>query len=164
MPAAAPLTDDNVWSAIQKGREYLINLQASDGSFGPGGKGGKGSSNGSYSAICFMTLAYLGEHPNRPVISKGMDYLMKLDPMTDFGRKQGYALPMRIMGLSYIHNKLLGENRTLVRKKITEDLATATLTAAPAAPAAPAPTSPPAQASVAPAVETSTTNKGFTTC
>jgi hypothetical protein len=115
----AKVTSEQVNRAIQKAREFLINQQQPDGSWG--GQAG-------YSALAFMTLAYMGEHPNREVMSKGMDYLMSLDPDRDMDggggspRCRGYTLPIRVMGLSYVHNKLLGEKRELVRKQMQVDL------------------------------------------
>jgi len=111
--AGAKVTSDQVNSAIQKAREYLINQQKPNGAWGE---------HAGESALVFMTLAYMGEHPNREVISKAMDYLLKCDVENDFGDRQGYGVPIRVMGLSYIHNKLLGEKRELVRKQMLADL------------------------------------------
>ena len=111
------VTDERVLQAIQKAREYLINQQQPVGSFGAKGNLGAGPS-----ALAFMTLAYMGEHPNRDVMSKGMDFLMRCDADRDFAGKQGYAVPIRVMGLSYVHNKLLGEKRALVRQQMLADL------------------------------------------
>jgi len=118
-PAGA-VTDEEVLKAIEAGREHLLGLAKDDGSFG--GSGGAESGAGGISALVFMTLAYMGEHPNRPAMSKGLDYLLNLDADQGFGTRQGYCVPIRIMGLSYIHNKLLGDKRTAVRQKMTEDL------------------------------------------
>ncbi|MGB2754615.1 MAG: DUF4159 domain-containing protein [Phycisphaerae bacterium] len=118
-PAGAKVTSDQVNRAIQKAREFLINQQQPDGSWG--GQAG-------YSALAFMTLAYMGEHPNREVMTKGLNHLMSLDPDRNMDggpgspRCRGYTLPIRVMGLSYIHNKLLGEKRELVRKHMLADL------------------------------------------
>ncbi|MCX5673406.1 MAG: hypothetical protein NTX87_00200, partial [Planctomycetota bacterium] len=60
--AVANLTDEMVWRAIERGREYLINQQRPDGGWG---------NNAGHSALVFMTLAYMGQHPNREVMSKG---------------------------------------------------------------------------------------------
>jgi hypothetical protein len=118
LPARAEVTDEEVRRAIEKGREYLISLGQPDGSFVAGAGGMKGC----YSAIVFMTLAYMGEHPNREVMAKGLDYLLNLNIESNFNDRQGYAGPIRVMGLSYIHNKLLGDRRTAVRQKMLEDL------------------------------------------
>ena len=118
---ARAVTDDEVQRAIAKGREFLINQQNPDGSFGK--NAGSASCD---SALAFMTLAYMGEHPNRDVMSKGLDYLMKLDAKQftyDGGLRCGYAVPIRVMGFSYIlRNPLSGEKRAILRAKVTEDL------------------------------------------
>jgi len=111
--AGARVTSDRVNRAIGKAREYLINQQKPDGSWGK---------HAGESALAFMTLAYMGEHPNRKVMGKAMDYLMNCDADKDFGGRQGYGVPIRVMGLSYIHNKLLGDKRKLVRKHMQADL------------------------------------------
>ena len=111
--AVANLTDEMVWRAIERGREYLINQQRPDGGWG---------NNAGHSALVFMTLAYMGQHPNREVMSKGLDHLLVQNPDTDFDGRPGYGLPIRIMGLSYIYNKLLSDKRTIVRLKMMEDL------------------------------------------
>ncbi len=114
----AAVTDDEVQRAIQRGKEYLISLQQPNGSFGEG-KHGYGES-----CLIFMTLAYMGMHPNHPVMSKAVDFHLNLNPDTDMGGRQGYALPMRVMGLSYVHNKFLesGSQRGIVRRKMYEDI------------------------------------------
>jgi len=117
---ASAVTDDEVVKAIEEGRAHLISLAKDDGSFGGGG--GSDSGAGGISALVFMTLAYMGEHPNRPHMSKGLDYLLNLDAEQGFGTRQGYCVPIRIMGLSYVHNKLLGDKRTAVRQKMIEDV------------------------------------------
>ncbi|MCX5683394.1 MAG: hypothetical protein NT049_06895, partial [Planctomycetota bacterium] len=118
-PASA-VTDDEVLKVIEEGRAHLIGLSKGDGSFG--GSGGDAGGTGGLSAMVFMTLAYMGEHPNRPHMSKGLDYLLNLDADQGFGTRQGYCVPIRIMGLSYVHNKLLGDKRTAVRQKMMEDI------------------------------------------
>ena len=118
-PAGA-VTDDEVVKAIDAGREHLISMAKGDGSFSGGG--GPEAGQGGISALVFMTLAYMREHPNRPYMSKGLDYLLNLDADQGFGTRQGYCVPIRIMGLSYIHPYLLGDKRTAVRQKLTEDI------------------------------------------
>jgi hypothetical protein len=114
------LTDADVIKALDAGREYLIKQSQADGSFG--GKGGETGQAG-VSALVFMTLAYMGEHPaNRPYMARGLDFLLNQDADTGFGSRQGYAAPIRVMGLSYIHNKLLGDKRTTVRKMMELDI------------------------------------------
>ena len=111
------VNEETVDRAIEKGREYLLQQAQPDGSFGKGGQ-----HHGGVSALVFMTLAYMGQHPNHPVMTKGLDYLLNLDAGKGFGDRPGYAVPIRIMGLSYVHNKLLGEKRAQVRQKMLEDL------------------------------------------
>lgn len=111
--AGAEVTDEKVRAAIEKAREYLINQQKPDGSWG---------AEAGESALVFMTLAYMGQHPNREVMAKGLDYLIRQDPDTNFSGHQGYGVPIRIMGLSYIHNKLLGAKKALVRQQMMADL------------------------------------------
>jgi len=117
---AGAITDDDVSSAIAKAREWFINQHQPDGTFGGGG-GGRQYLNCT-TAQAFLTLAYMGEHPNHAVMSSTLDYLLKLDAMTDFENKQGYGVPMRVMGFAYIHGKLLGDKRAIVRQKMLEDL------------------------------------------
>jgi hypothetical protein len=117
-PPKPAFSDEDVRRAIERGREYLINLQNPDGSFGPINEW-----TGCQSAMVFMTLAYMGEHPSRVVMTKGLDYLLKLDADRNFNHRQGYALPIRVMGLSYVQNKLSTEKRAAVRRRILGDLA-----------------------------------------
>jgi len=110
------VTDEDVRQAIEKGRQFLISQAKPDGSFAGGNLAG------GHSALAFMTLAYMGEHPNREHMASGLNYLMGLDATTGFGNRQGYAVPIRIMGLSYIYKKLLGDRRRLVSLLATQDL------------------------------------------
>ena len=118
-PKAAPpkeITDEDVRQAIEKGRRYLIGQAKPDGSFA------SGKMKGGHSALAFMTLAYMGEHPNRDHIANGLTYLMGIDPDGGFDKRQGYALPIRVMGLSYIYKKLLGDRRRLVAMQGGQDI------------------------------------------
>ncbi|MCX5655660.1 MAG: DUF4159 domain-containing protein [Planctomycetota bacterium] len=116
-PALA-ITDAEVVKAIEEGRNHLVGLAKGNGSFGDGGDGG----HGGMSALVFMTLAYMREHPNRPHMSNGLDYLLNLDADQGFGTRQGYCVPIRIMGLSYIYSRLLGDKKVAVRQKMYEDV------------------------------------------
>ncbi len=124
----AGVTDEHVRRAIERGHEYLIGLQAKDGSFTTSGKtksrgAGVSSRNGApYSTLIFMTLGYMGDHPNRPVMEKALKYVMGLDPDEAYGHSLGYALPIRIMGLCYVHDKLAGERQREVRALIQSDI------------------------------------------
>ena len=118
---ASAVTDAEVRAAIEKGRQYLVGLAKPNGSFGGTG-GGPHEGGGGQSCLVFMTLAYMREHPNRDHMAKGMDFILNLDADRDFETRQGYGVPIRVMGLSYVHNKLLGDKRTAVRQKMTEDV------------------------------------------
>ena len=104
--------------AIAKGREFLINLQNPDGSFTPEARW-----RGCYSTLITMTLAYLGEHPNRPTMSKALDYVVSLAPNRDFHQRDGYAIPIRVMCLAYVHGKVGADKQAQVRRLMQEDLA-----------------------------------------
>ena len=119
LPAGAAVTDDEVQKAIEKGRGYLISLARPDGSFGTGDGG-----PGGISALVFMTLAYMREHPNRDYMSRGLDFLMNVNPETAMGGRQGYAVPIRIMGLAYLQSQVLlvGDKRQTMRLKMMEDI------------------------------------------
>ncbi len=118
--ARAAVTDAQVTRAIEKGKEYLISQRNGDGSIGKGLAGDQ--------LLAFMTLAYMGLHPNRPVIGDALDWALAINPDGDLdgrpgGHKcRGYSLPIRTMALSYVHNKLLGDRRNLVRQKMMEDI------------------------------------------
>jgi hypothetical protein len=114
-PALAKVTDAQVLQAINRGKEWLISQQKANGSFG----GGHGQGE---SCLAFMTLAYMGMHPNREVMAKALTFHMNLNPDADMGGRQGYALPIRVMGLSYVHDELLGEKRAAVRRRMLEDV------------------------------------------
>ena len=115
-PPKKGLTDEVVRDAIERGRKYLISQAQPDGSFS------SGSMKGGHSALAFMTLAYMGEHPNRDHMTKGIEYLMGLGADTGFNNKQGYAVPIRVMGFSYVYKKLLGDRRRHVALKAKEDI------------------------------------------
>jgi hypothetical protein len=118
LPAQA-ITDDDVVKAIEKGKAYLISLANPDGSFS---KSFDVIPVGERSVLFYMTLAYLGEPPSREYMAKGLDYLLRIDVMKDLGNRQGYSVPIHIMGLSYVYNKVPPNKRTAIRLKIQEDL------------------------------------------
>ncbi|HUU10310.1 MAG TPA: DUF4159 domain-containing protein [Phycisphaerae bacterium] len=115
-PAPKPITDVEVSRAIELGRQYLVRQAKPDGSFATGNMAG------GLSALTFMTLAYMGEHPNREHMDKGLTYLMDLGADVSFHDRQGYAVPIRVMGLSYVYKKLLGGGRRFVQMKAKEDI------------------------------------------
>jgi len=108
-----PITDKEVFAAFNKARTHLISRQNPDGSWGD---------HAATSALVFMTLARMGEHPNREVMIRGLVHLLGADTDKDFGGLQGYGVPMRLIGLSHIHYKLLGEKRDLVRRQMMADI------------------------------------------
>ena len=112
----AGLTDEVVRNALERGRQFLIAQAKPDGSFTAGGM------KGGLSALVFMTLAYMGEHPNRDYMDKGLEYLMDLDADAGFDKKQGYAVPIRVMGFSYLYRHLLGDRKRHVALKAKEDI------------------------------------------
>jgi len=112
----AGLTDEVVRNALERGRQFLIAQAEPDGSFTAGGM------KGGLSALVFMTLAYMGEHPNRDYMDKGLEYLMDLDADAGFDKKQGYAVPIRVMGFSYLYRHLLGDRKRHVALKAKEDI------------------------------------------
>ena len=116
-PARADLTDEDVRRAIEKGKEYLINLQGADGSFAGGG----GGNAGDISCLVYVTLAYMKVHPNPAVMQKGLDYIMGLSAEAGLS-KPGYSLPMRTMALAYVYPELLSRRRAQLRLKMQEDI------------------------------------------
>ena len=117
---AAAVTHDDVQRATEKGREYLINQQNPDGSFGKDESGRVWNS-----LLAFMTLSYMGEHPNHDVMSKAIDYVVHLGPK-DFEAcgpgHCGLAGPARMMGMSYTYQRLGGERRALFKARMNDDL------------------------------------------
>jgi hypothetical protein len=115
--AGAQITDEDVLKAIDAGHNWLVGKCNPDGSFSDdkGMLGGK-------SALAFMTLAYMGDHPNREHMTRALEYLVAIDADRGFNQRQGYAVPIRVMGLSYVHNKIIGDKRAVVRMKMLEDL------------------------------------------
>ncbi len=112
----ADVTDEDVRRAIEKGKEYLISRQGADGAFA-----GERGMSGDYTCFVYMTLAYMGMHPNRPVMDKGLQAILALSADAGLSRP-GYSLPMRTMALAYVHNKLLGDRRTAVRQAMMQDV------------------------------------------
>ena len=113
-PQGPKVTDKMVRDAIERGRAYLLSTGGADGVLATGEHGS------SETALAFMTLAYMGEHPNRPQMSKTLDYLLNINIDGGFGGKQGYAAPIATMGFAYIYRKLLSEKRDAVRLKMYE--------------------------------------------
>jgi predicted secreted Zn-dependent protease len=97
-PAVA-VTDDDVWKAIDKAKEYIVSRQLAGGLW-PEEKLPEGAGEVGTSETVFFTLAYMGEHPNRDYMGKALDAILKRSLDTT------YAVSMRAMGLAYIRNKL----------------------------------------------------------
>ncbi|MDK1032782.1 MAG: prenyltransferase/squalene oxidase repeat-containing protein, partial [Planctomycetia bacterium] len=100
--AEAKVTDDDVRRAIEKAKEYLLSQQAENGSW-------------SETAIVMCTLTYIGMHPNRPSIAKGLYFLVD-KPETNV-----YRLSLKVMALSYVQNKLIGKRRQIIRKVLISE-------------------------------------------
>jgi hypothetical protein len=118
--AAPAVTDDDVCSAITKGREYLINQQNPDGSFGK-----DESARAWNSLLVFTTLGFMCEHPNHEVMSKGLDYALHLGAK-DFeacgAGHSGLAAPTRVMGLTFIYRSIGSEKKAVIKNVMKEDL------------------------------------------
>jgi hypothetical protein len=113
-----PITDATVAEAIEKGKQWLIKQAKPDGSFSSANDMKNGET-----ALVFMTLAYMGEHPtNRPYMDRGLMYLMNVPADTGFDNRQGYAVPIRVMALSYVYRKLGADRRNLANLKAREDI------------------------------------------
>jgi len=117
-PARAAVTDEDVRRAIERGKEFLLNLRNPDGTFT-----NEVRWRGCYTALVMMTLARLGEHPNRDVMTTGLNYLVACDADRDFNSKQGYALPIRVMALAYVHNRCAADRQAGIRQKMRDDIA-----------------------------------------
>ena len=113
-PQHGQVTDDDVTQALERARECLISQRLPDGTF----RGGE-----DYTTLALMTLAYMGEHPNREVMARGLEYLMNSSqrPVAAGGRP-GYAVPIRIMALCYMCGKLAPDKQAAVRLKVRSDI------------------------------------------
>ncbi|MFO8015086.1 MAG: DUF4159 domain-containing protein [Phycisphaerae bacterium] len=116
-PAPGEVTDADVTAALEKGKAYLLGLQNPDGSFSHSVRW-----RNCYTSLILMTLAYMGEHPNRPYMREGFNYLINLEANRAFGGKEGYAVPVRIMALAYLYRHLTAEQRERARQVMTSDL------------------------------------------
>jgi hypothetical protein len=108
-PASA-ITDDDVLRAIERAKEWLVNEDKNgtwpqeEGAY-PGGR----------SAMALYTLAYAGEHPNRPVISVALDAAIARPS------DKTYVRAMRTLALAIIQNKLADPKRAVVRQALVAD-------------------------------------------
>jgi len=95
-PSPSGPTYEDVVSAIERGRQYLISRQNPDGSFGA-----DPTWSDTDSALVFMTLACLGESPNRDYMDKALHYAVKRPLETTC------TVSARLSGLADIRNKFL---------------------------------------------------------
>jgi len=112
-PATAKaVTDEDVVKALDKAQAYLIGLQQPDGAWPEGG-----GLSGSYgqSEMALFTLAYIGVHPNRDVMTKALDTVL-FRPL-----QHTYAVSMRAMALAILQKKLAGDKRDTVRQAMNAD-------------------------------------------
>jgi hypothetical protein len=114
-PAALGLTDTEVVRAIDKAKEFLISRQGGNGLWPEQSYHAAPSPCGN-SEMALFTLAYTGEHPNRPVIAKALDALMNRN--LDYT----YAISMRVMAYAIIQNKLASPKRDIVRNALKADV------------------------------------------
>ncbi len=107
VPAAARgVTDEDVLRTIQRAREYLINLQGPDGRW-PEGQFHRNITGG-HTAMALLTLVFIGESPNRPVVSKGLDAILN-EPDTST-----YVTSLHIMALAQVKRQLVGDRQRRV--------------------------------------------------
>ena len=113
-PAAEPaagVTDDQVQRAIEKAKEWLIGMSQN-------GKWPQYEEHyaGGTTCMALYTLAYIGEGPNRPVITAALDNVLTA------ASNSAYVHSMRIMALATLQNKLTGTKRDTVRQAMTADV------------------------------------------
>jgi len=108
------LTDEEVVKAIERGQKWLESQQGKNGAW-PEQKYHAAPTPCGHTEIAMFTLAYTGVHPNRPVMSRGLEVLLT--------RNLGYtyAVAMRCMAYAHIQRKLSGAKRDMVRKAMQMD-------------------------------------------
>ena len=112
-PAAAPpqpVTDEQVLRAIEKAKGWLIN-QGQNGTW-PQEEGGY---PGGRSNMALYALAYVGEHPNRPVISAAMEASITRST------EKTYVRALRTMALAILQTKLKGPKRDVIHAALEVD-------------------------------------------
>jgi hypothetical protein len=109
LPAKA-VTDEEVLRAIEKAKEWLIN-QGQNGTWPqevdayPGGR----------SNMALHSLAYVGEHPNRPVISAAMEASIAR------GTEKTYVRCFRAMALAILQTKVQSPKREVIHAALEVD-------------------------------------------
>ena len=104
------VTDEEVVRAIEKAREWLIN-QGQNGTW-PQEDGGY---PGGRSNMALHALAYVGEHPNRPVISSAMEASITR------GTEKTYVRAFRTMALAILQTKVRSPKREIIHAALAAD-------------------------------------------
>ena len=112
---ARAVTDEEVVKAIDKAQEYLIGLQGANG-YWPEQMNYGASTECGHSEMVLYTLAYIGVHPNRDVMTKGLDGIINRN--LDYT----YAVSMRAMAYAQIQKKLASPKKELVRAALKNDV------------------------------------------
>ncbi len=107
-PARA-VDDDDVRRAIEQAKEHLINRQDGLGRWPERGYH-RGISTG-HTAMALLTLVFVGVHPNRGAVAKGLEQIM-MEP-----DQYSYVTGLHVMALSRVlmQYQLVKENRTKLR-------------------------------------------------
>ncbi len=113
--SAADVTDDQVRRAIEMAKEHLVSIQKPDGTW-PEADYHRGIVNG-HTAMALLTLAYIGEHPNRGSVSKGLDAVLRTPP------NNTYTCSLQIMALAQVKNRLAGDRRKEVTQALRQRVA-----------------------------------------
>ena len=117
---ALAVTDEDVVKAIEKAKQFLISQQGTDGYWPePGTYYRAQPAACGNSEIAMYTLVYIGEHPNRPHIEKGLQALMYR------GLNYTYAISTRAMAYAVLlqqPSKATGAKRDLLRTALKADV------------------------------------------
>jgi len=112
---AKAVTDAEVVKAVEKAQAYLISQQKGDGTW-PDQKYWEATGDYGNSEMVFFTLAYIGVHPNRDVMTKAIDALMNRN--LDYT----YAISMRAMAYAHIQKQLASPKREMIRQALMLDV------------------------------------------
>jgi len=111
------VTDEEVVRAIEKAKEWLIN-QGQNGSW-PQDRGVAGEGIGGFvgggNNMALHALAYVGEHPNRPVISSALEASLAA------GTERTYVRAMRTMALAVLKTMVKSPKRELLHEALKID-------------------------------------------